>query len=75
MGERKNAGIGPGRVVLYVLAVTGLAVLLTTLVLVPRFLADEAVACDDPEEHFKYGSTGGERDPDCNCVFPYRCTA
>ena len=32
-----------------------------------RFLQDEPVRYDDPVEHFKYGSTGGER----NLGFPY----
>jgi mono/diheme cytochrome c family protein len=32
-----------------------------------RFLPDRAVTHDDPVEHFKYGSTGGER----NMGFPY----
>jgi mono/diheme cytochrome c family protein len=32
-----------------------------------RFLPDRPVAYDDPVEHFKYGSTGGER----NMGFPY----
>ena len=38
-----------------------------TLYLGNRFLTDEPVAYDDPVEHFKYGSTGGER----NLGFPY----
>ena len=33
-----------------------------------RFLPDEPVAYPDPVEHFKYGSTGGERESG----FPYR---
>ena len=33
-----------------------------------RFLPDRPVTYDDPVEHFKYGSTGGER----NMGFPYR---
>ncbi|MDP3215625.1 MAG: c-type cytochrome [Deltaproteobacteria bacterium] len=32
-----------------------------------RFLSDRPVTYDDPVEHFKYGSTGGER----NMGFPY----
>ncbi|MDO9636017.1 MAG: cytochrome c, partial [Thiobacillus sp.] len=32
-----------------------------------RFLPDRPVSYDDPVEHFKYGSTGGER----NMGFPY----
>ncbi len=32
-----------------------------------RFLPDRPVTYDDPVEHFKYGSTGGER----NMGFPY----
>lgn len=32
-----------------------------------RFLPDRAVVYDDPEEHFKYGSTGGEHESG----FPY----
>lgn len=45
-----------------------LAVVLFSLVLLAqRFLTDEAVTYEDPVEHFKYGSTGGER----NLGFPY----
>ena len=33
-----------------------------------RFLPDEPVTYPDPVEHFKYGSTGGERESG----FPYR---
>jgi hypothetical protein len=44
-----------------------LAVLLVSLILAQRFLQDEAVSYDDITAHFKYGSTGGER----NLGFPY----
>ena len=37
------------------------------LILTQRFLRDEPVVYNDPVEHFKYGSTGGER----NLGFPY----
>lgn len=37
------------------------------LILGLRFLRDEPVTYEDPVEHFKYGSTGGER----NLGFPY----
>ena len=42
-------------------------VILFVIYLAERFLRDEAVLYDDPVEHFKYGSTGGER----NLGFPY----
>jgi len=42
-------------------------VLVFSLYLAERFLRDEPVVYDDPVEHFKYGSTGGER----NLGFPY----
>jgi len=38
-----------------------------TVYLAQRFLPDEPVTYEDPVEHFKYGSTGGER----NLGFPY----
>jgi mono/diheme cytochrome c family protein len=41
--------------------------LLATLMLVLRFSADRPVTYTDIEEHFKYGSTGGERESG----FPY----
>jgi mono/diheme cytochrome c family protein len=41
--------------------------ILAALVLAGRFLRDEPVVYEDPVEHFKYGSTGGER----NLGFPY----
>ena len=50
-----------------VLAVVLVLLAGVALYLAQRFLADEAVAYDDPVEHFKYGSTGGER----NLGFPY----
>ena len=49
------------RVLALVLAIpTALAVLVAVFVL-PRFLADRPVEYSAIEEHFKYGSTGGER--------------
>jgi len=42
-------------------------VLLGALGAAIRFLPDRPVRYDDPVEHFKYGSTGGER----NMGFPY----
>ena len=47
--------------------VAALLILLVTVYLAERFMTDEPVAYDDPVEHFKYGSTGGER----NLGFPY----
>ncbi|MFM1891685.1 MAG: hypothetical protein RLZ44_762 [Pseudomonadota bacterium] len=44
-----------------------LLVILILLLLAVRFLRDQPVVYDDPVEHFKYGSTGGER----NLGFPY----
>jgi mono/diheme cytochrome c family protein len=44
-----------------------LLVLLFALGAAIRFLPDRPVSYDDPVEHFKYGSTGGER----NMGFPY----
>lgn len=44
-----------------------LALLLAGLGLYKRFSADRPVTYADPVEHFKYGSTGGER----NMGFPY----
>jgi mono/diheme cytochrome c family protein len=37
------------------------------VVVAVRFLTDRAIAYSDPEEHFRYGSTGGERE----MGFPY----
>ena len=49
------------RVLALVLAIpTAVAVLVAVFVL-PRFLADRPVEYSAIEEHFKYGSTGGER--------------
>src|SRR5574338_1691657 len=42
-------------------------ILLLALYAVARFLPDEAVTYTDPVQHFKYGSTGGERESG----FPY----
>ncbi len=44
-----------------------LLLLLIGLLLAQRFMRDEPVSYEDPVEHFKYGSTGGER----NLGFPY----
>lgn len=44
-----------------------LTIVVVALLLAHRFLRDEPVVYDDPVEHFKYGSTGGER----NLGFPY----
>ncbi len=41
--------------------------LLSALMLALRFSADRPVTYEDIEEHFKYGSTGGERESG----FPY----
>jgi mono/diheme cytochrome c family protein len=57
----------PGRIIIGLLVLLALAGLVAGLVLALRFLQDEAVAYDDVAEHFKYGSTGGER----NLGFPY----
>jgi hypothetical protein len=57
----------PGRIIVGLLVLLALAGLVAGLVLALRFLQDEAVAYDDVAEHFKYGSTGGER----NLGFPY----
>ena len=51
----------------WTLVVLALVVLLPLLNLAQRFMTDEAVTYADPVEHFKYGSTGGER----NLGFPY----
>jgi len=40
---------------------------LFSIYLAERFMRDEAIVYKDPVEHFKYGSTGGER----NLGFPY----
>jgi len=47
--------------------ITLMIVVLVALSLAHRFLRDRPVEYDDPVEHFKYGSTGGER----NLGFPY----
>src|SRR5574338_1417801 len=44
-----------------------IVILLLALYAVARFLPDEAVTYTDPVQHFKYGSTGGERESG----FPY----
>ncbi|ATE62698.1 hypothetical protein CCZ27_14890 [Thauera sinica] len=44
-----------------------IAILIAALYAAARFLPDEAVTYDDPVQHFKYGSTGGERESG----FPY----
>lgn len=48
------------------LATTALVLILIVYAAI-RFLPDNPVVYDDPREHFKYGSTGGER----NWGFPY----
>lgn len=48
-------------------AITALLLILVVGLLAMRFLRDEPVVYEDPVEHFKYGSTGGER----NLGFPY----
>jgi len=52
------------RIVLWTLVVL---LLITTAYAAKRFLSDQPVVYSDPVEHFKYGSTGGER----NLGFPY----
>jgi mono/diheme cytochrome c family protein len=59
--------MGPGRIIVGSLALLALAGLIVGVVLAQRFLQDEAVVYDDITAHFKYGSTGGER----NLGFPY----
>ena len=59
--------MGPGRIIVGMLALLAFVGLIVSLVLAQRFLQDEAVAYDDITAHFKYGSTGGER----NLGFPY----
>src|SRR5437588_6670415 len=44
------------------LAIALPVITITSLYLVARFSRDEPVTYSDPEEHFKYGSTGGERE-------------
>ncbi len=56
-----------GRVICFIAVLLVLAALFTAVILAERFLRDEAVAYGDPAQHFKYGSTGGER----NLGFPY----
>lgn len=51
----------------WILALIAVVLVSMLLYLSQRFLTDEAVTYDDPVEHFKYGSTGGER----NLGFPY----
>lgn len=51
--------------IVVILSITLVA--LFSIYLAERFMRDEAVLYDDPVEHFKYGSTGGER----NLGFPY----
>jgi mono/diheme cytochrome c family protein len=51
----------PAKHVRVVLLVAILILILGVFVLVPRFTSDNAVAYTDAKEHFKYGSTGGER--------------
>jgi len=58
---------GRRRVAVYVLAALVLAVVIAVGYLALRFLPDEPVAYADDAQHFKYGSTGGER----NWGFPY----
>ena len=48
-------------------AISILLLILVAGTLAQRFLRDKPVVYDDPVEHFKYGSTGGER----NLGFPY----
>jgi hypothetical protein len=50
------------RVVFMLLTLALVFVAVTSLLLVMRFTADRAVEYRDPGEHFKYGSTGGERE-------------
>jgi hypothetical protein len=55
------------RVLLYLSVLTVTFVVLTGVLLLSRFTADIPVTYADAEEHFKYGSTGGERESG----FPY----
>ncbi|MEN8179641.1 MAG: cytochrome c [Pseudomonadota bacterium] len=55
------------KVCFWVLTILLLLSVLTILWLVLRFTIDEPVVYEDPVEHFKYGSTGGERESG----FPY----
>lgn len=51
----------------HVVVALGVLALLATGVALRRFATDQAVTYADPAMHFKYGSTGGER----NMGFPY----
>jgi hypothetical protein len=55
------------RILLYVFVLVAAFLSLSALLLAFRFTADIPVTYADPEEHFKYGSTGGERESG----FPY----
>jgi mono/diheme cytochrome c family protein len=55
------------RIVLYLSVLVVTFVVLTGVLLLSRFTADIPVTYAEPEEHFKYGSTGGERESG----FPY----
>ena len=55
------------RILLYTLVLVASFLALSALMLAVRFTADLPVTYADPAEHFKYGSTGGERESG----FPY----
>ena len=50
------------RIVFLLLTLVLVFVAVSALLLVLRFTADQPVAYGDVGEHFKYGSTGGERE-------------
>ena len=49
------------RILLLVMALPTALAIVAAVIFVPRFLADRPVEYTQIEEHFKYGSTGGER--------------
>jgi len=65
--EDSRKTVKKGRWCQVVMTFLGLSLVVVVVLLGQRFLRDEPVVYDDPVEHFKYGSTGGER----NLGFPY----
>ena len=57
----------PGLLWRFIVWLPWIVILLVALYAMARFLPDEAVTYTDPVQHFKYGSTGGERESG----FPY----
>ncbi|MBS0554857.1 MAG: hypothetical protein JSS47_20395, partial [Proteobacteria bacterium] len=57
----------PGLLWRFIVWLPWIVILLVALYAMARFLPDEAVTYTDPLQHFKYGSTGGERESG----FPY----